>query len=161
VEKWWALRFVKLTDQELTHTWPLAESCQKLDQALVSPIQIRTRSNELPLRSEATLQTILREWDAARQTQALRGKLTELTLMRLRAAPEVAILVEEYRLAIETFLQSPIQAPTVSKSGKTSALSKVALETIKRLDALDVRREALRRSSVPVAVAQPQSPSLP
>jgi hypothetical protein len=157
VEKWWALRFVKLMDeQQLTHTWPLAESCQKLDQALVSPIQIRTRSNELPLRGEATLQTILREWDGPKQTQALRSKITELTLLRLRAAPDVAVLAEEYRQTIENFLQSPIQAAIVSKSGKTSAVSQTALDTIKRLDALDLRRDVLRRSSVPVAAAQSQ-----
>jgi hypothetical protein len=154
VEKWWALRFVKLTDEQLTQTWPLAESCQKLDQALVSSIQIRTRSDELPLRSEATLQTILREWDSPRQTQALRSKLTELTLLRLRAAPDVAALAEEYRQTIENFLQSPVQEPTVSKSGKKSAISRIALETIKRLDALDLRRDALRRGSIPVAAAQ-------
>jgi hypothetical protein len=154
VEKWWALRFVKLTDEQLTQTWPLAESCQKLDQALVSSIQIRTRSDELPLRSEATLQTILREWDSPRQTQALRSKLTELTLLRLRAAPDVAALAEEYRQTIENSLQSPVQEPTVSKSGKKSAISRIALETIKRLDALDLRRDALRRGSIPVAAAQ-------
>ena len=154
VEKWWALRFVKLTDEQLTHTWPLLESCQKLDQVLVYSIQIRTRSNELPLRSEATLQTILREWDSPRQIQALRSKLTELTLLRLRAAPDVAVLAEAYRQAIETFLQSPIQAPIVSKAGKTSAVSQIALDTIKRLEALDLRRDALRRSSAPVAAGQ-------
>ena len=89
----------------LAQAWSLEESWQKLDQAIHAAVQVRTGTNELPLHAEVTLQTMIREWDPVRQTQALNDTLRELGLLRLRIAQEYVGLVQDYSQAIEAYLQ--------------------------------------------------------
>jgi hypothetical protein len=159
VEKWWALHVVRFTDRDLAHNWPLEESWKKLEQALLSPIQVRTDPTELPLRGEATLQTVIREWDTARQTETLRSKISELDFVQLRVNADLAALVDEYRQTIAAYLQSPFKTSAILAFGEKIGLSHLARETIKRLDALDARRETLRRALEPVATVQTQAAS--
>jgi hypothetical protein len=156
VEKWWALRLAHFTSRDIVQTWPLAESLQKLDQALMSPIQVRTGPNELPLRSEASLQTVVREWDKARQVETLKNKVNELDFLRLRVSREVAGLVEDYRQTLLAWLQSPPPSPSVYSHGEKGPAGSGNI-TLKRLQALDAVREELRRSLEPVATAQAQA----
>jgi hypothetical protein len=132
---------------------------KKLEQALLSPIQVRTGPTELPLRGEASVQTIIREWETARLTETLTSKIGELDFVRLRANTDLATLVDEYRQTIAAYLQSSLKNPVVLAFGEKAGLNRSARETIKRLDALDVRRESLRRSLEPVASVQSQTPT--
>lgn len=152
VEKWWTLHLVHFTGRELGQTWPVRESWERLDQALRSAVEVRAGTNDLPLRTEATLQTILREWNDARQTVTLEGKLRELDLLRLRVARELAGMVAEYHQTLAAYLQA--QAKTHAASGKTPAQRRVVEQTLKRLDALDAQRQGLRPAAVPVAAAK-------
>jgi len=156
VEKWWALQLVQFTGRDPSRTWPLRESLERLDQSLHSSVQVRAEANGLPLHTEATLQTIIREWDRPRQTQALFGKLKELELLRLRVAPEVAGLVEEYHQTLETYLQKRDHTGSVLPFTRKPGLRRLVDETVAQLDALDIERRALRPPSAPVAAAPDQ-----
>jgi hypothetical protein len=138
----------------VTQAWPLAESLQRLEQALVSPIQVRTGPDELPMRSEASLQTVIREWENVRRTQTLKNKTEELDFLRLRVSREVAVIVEEYRQTLLKYLQNDFRTPPVFSHGERIGQGRVGKETLKRLDELDTRREALRRTLEPVATAK-------
>ena len=122
VEKWWALSLAQAGGRRVAQAWPLAESWQKLDQAVHAAVQVRTRANELPLRAEISLQTMIREWDPIRQTQALNNTLRELGLLRLRIAQEYGGLVQDYRQAIEAYLQQrdrgAVQPPLTSEPAR-------------------------------------------
>jgi hypothetical protein len=109
-----------------------------------------------------SLQTIIREWNLAQQTPALQRKLRELELLRLGAAQQLVPLVDDYRQVIATYLQPNRSGFARFLRGRwTSPIpDRVVEETIKQLDALDARREALRPSPPnPVAAAGETTPA--
>jgi hypothetical protein len=138
VEKWWALQLEHFTGRDLTQTWPPEESWQKLDEVLRSAVQVRAGTNDLPLHAQVKLQTIIREWDGVRQTQALQFKLRELEILRLRLASGLAPLADEYYQALILYLQAREQRalPFLKKASQRRAAEQV----LRELDALDVRR---------------------
>ena len=158
VEKWWALSVAQVTGRALAQTWTLEESWQKLNQTIHSAVQVRTGANELPLHADASLQTVIREWDSVRQTQALNNTLRELGLLRLRIAQEFVGLVEDYCQALETYLQQRDHAGFVLSTRKAGRQRAVEA-AIRQLDTLDTRREALRPAPKPVT--ESQAPVLP
>jgi hypothetical protein len=160
VEKWWALCAAQTAGRGLAPVWPAEESWQKLDQTIRSPAPVQAGATEPAMRAEVTLQTMIREWDRARQEQALTGKLRELALLRPRVAPELAVLAEEYSQALEAYLHSRYRTGPIPRMGGKAELSRIAEETLRRLDALDARRQALRPAPAPVAAGKaPNKPA--
>jgi hypothetical protein len=148
VEKWWSLHLVHFTQREVAQYWPVDESWQKLEEALRPAIQIRAGANELPLRTDVPLQTIVREWDTPRQTQALKTELNELEALRYRLAPPFVGIADNYHETIQTYLGEQNKGGFLRRK-KTSA--KRALEAVLReLDALDAKRATLRPRDEPV-----------
>ena len=149
VEKWWALQVVHFTSRDTSaQTWPFEESWQKLDQTLHAAVEIHTGTNDLPLSTTVTLQKVIREWDHARQLQALQAKVRELELLQARLAREFGPLVDNYRQALQNYLQRQ------DKSEKKE-LSRAGEEILNRLDALDSLRAVLRPGQKPVAARKP------
>jgi hypothetical protein len=145
VEKWWALQLAHFTGRDLAQTWPASESLQKLDQAIRSSVEIRAGTNELPLRADAPLQTIIREWDRDPQTQALQNKLRELDLVRLQVATNHVALLDDYCRVIRAYLENRDRTGLVPFR-KKAAQRHAATEAIQQLDALDARRMILRKT---------------
>ena len=163
VEKWWALQVAQFTARDLIQTWTQEESWKKLDEILHPPVQIRTEAGELPSRNTVSLQSIIREWDGARQAQVLARELHELTLLRLRVAPGLWSLVDDYYQALESYLRKRDSSDSTIQFGKqTNPIpNRFAEETLKQLNALDTRREALRPSPQnPVATAAETIPAV-
>jgi hypothetical protein len=143
IEKWWALHLTHFIGRDLAQTWPLRESWDKLDDALHTPVQIRSSTNDLPMHSEISLQNLLREWDDPARQQALQAKANELQLLRLRVAPDLAPLVSHY---IET-LNAYVEAARKIRSSHFPLLRQTRLrnlnaEVLNRLDELDAERRA-------------------
>ena len=153
VEKWWALSVAQVTGRDIAPPWTLEESWQKLTQTIHAAVQVRFGTNELPLHADITLQTVIREWDAVRQAQALNHTLRELALLRLRLAQEFVGLVQDYYQAIETYLQQRDHTGSFL-SAKNAGRRRAVEAAIQQLDALDARREALRPGQKPVADGQ-------
>jgi hypothetical protein len=149
VEKWWALSLAQAGGRFAGQAWSLGESWQKLDHAVHAAAEVRTRANELPLHAELSLQAVIREWDPVRQTQALNNTLRELGLLRLRIDQEYVGLVQDYYQAIETYLQQRDRASHSFLNTNRAARMRAVELAIQQLDALDVRRLALRPSSAP------------
>jgi hypothetical protein len=159
VEKWWSLHLVHFTQREVAQYWPAEESWQKLEETLRPAVQVRASTNEMPLHTDVPLQTIVREWDTPRQTQALKTELNELEVLRYRLAPQFVGIADGYHETIQTYLGNQ------NKSGgllhRKKANSKRAIEEVlKELDALDTKRAILRPHDEPVAqnTPQPQQP---
>ena len=159
VEKWWALSLVRTTGRDLAQTWSLEESWQRLDQAIHTGAQVRTGTNELPLHADLKLQTVLREWDSVRQTEAIRSTLRELGLLRSRIAQEFVGLVQDYSQVLEAYLQQRDHTGSVIPFTRKAGRRRAVEAAVKQLDALDARREALRPIPKPVITNQP--PALP
>jgi hypothetical protein len=144
VEKWWALCLAPSTGRDVAHVWSAVESWQKLDQVIRSAAPARGGMAGPTLPAQVTLQTIIREWDRTHQTQALTSKLRELAVLRSRVAPDLAVLVQEYSQALEMYLRNHSRTGPLPRFGKRADLSRIAEDTVQRLDALDARREELR-----------------
>jgi hypothetical protein len=144
VEKWWSLALTRATGRDAAPAWQLEASWQKLDQAIHAAVQVRTGTNDLPLHASASLQQVIREWDAARQTEALNSALRELGLLRPRIAQECVGLVQDYCQAIETYLKERDRGASGLLTTKRAAQRRAAEAAIQQLDALDARRAALR-----------------
>jgi hypothetical protein len=157
VEKWWALSVAQVTGRDIAPTWTREESWQKLTQAIYSAVQVRFGTNELPLHAEITLQTVIREWDSVRQTQALYSTMHELWLLRLHIDQEFVGLVQDYYQALEAYLLQRDHAGSFL-STKNAGRRRAAEAAIQQLDALDSRREALRPAAKPIPPNQ--SPAL-
>ena len=155
VEKWWALQVVHFSGRDLMQTWTPEESWKKLDQILRTQVEVRSSRQELPLRTEVTLQKIIREWDLLRQSQQLMKQLHELNLLRSRVAQDLVQLVDDYRAVLGAYLEKRGVTPGHMIPGRNSAgplMDRLAEDTIRQLDELDARRETLRPGSpAPIA----------
>jgi hypothetical protein len=138
-EKWWALQAVNFTGRDLAQNWPAQESWQKLDEVIRSEVQVRTGTNEMPLRVSVSLQTMIEEWEPARQSRALEDKVHELELLRPRVAPGLIPLIDEYYRVLSAYLQG-----SGLKSGKKSPSRKLVTQTVMELNALDFQRDSLK-----------------
>lgn len=152
VEKWWALRVEHFTGRDLAQTWPPEESWDQFDQLIHSAVQIYASNTELPLRSEVNLQTIVKDWDRQKQTDALQAKVRQFEQLRLRLAPAFVPLAVEYHRTLATYLVERDQSflPFRKKAARRHA----ADEAIKELNRLDAALAALRPLSMPVKATQ-------
>jgi len=155
VEKWWSLARAETAARDPAQTWPVEESWKKLDQAIHSPVQVRTGTNELPLHAEVPLQTIVREWDKVRQTAALQNTLRELELVRLRIAPEFAGLVQDYHQVITTYLEQRDSSGSIIPFVRKASRRRAVEDALQHLNALDARRETLRPTPKPPDPTRP------
>jgi hypothetical protein len=154
VEKWWALCLSPAAGGELVKAWSAEESWQRLEETIRFPAQARASQTEMTTAAEVTLQMVIRDWDRVKQNDALASKVRELSVLRARLVPELAVLVQEYSQALETYLQSRYRTSPIPRSGSKAVRSRIVEETLQRLDALDARLEALRPGGAPVAAGR-------
>lgn len=140
VEKWWALQSTGFASRDLIQTWTLEESWNKLAATLVAPVDIFRNTNEMPMRADVKLQTIVSEWEPAKQEPVLRGKIDELSALRLRVAPELAGLATEHLQALETYLN---QLGTGRR-----APARAQRNLLKQLEIMEVRLAKMRPGSL-------------
>jgi hypothetical protein len=143
VEKWWALQTVAFDSRSPGPQWTAAASRTKLDEILSVAINFRMASNSLPANSEVSLQSVILNFDAARQTEILRTKLRDLEMAQFRMAPSLAVLTAEYRNTLAAYLgdSRPTRVALALNRHATGRIS--AADTLKRLNALDARRRAI------------------
>lgn len=161
VEKWWALSRAQISGREPAQAWSREDCWRQLDQALHAAVLVRTATNETPLRADVPLQTVVREWDTTRQTQALDQTLRQLELLRSRIAQEFAGLVEEYHQAIKAYLQRRDHGGSVLPFTRKAGRRRAAEAAIQQLNALDARRQAMHSPLAPPNAAQPPAAPAP
>jgi hypothetical protein len=144
VEKWWALQVVSLEAHNPGPQWTPAVSRAKLDQILSVPVDIHSSSNAMPTHADISYQDAIRDFTPAQRTAVFQIKLRDLQLAQLRMAPQLAALTAEYRRVVDGYLgehSNIVHAPRFSRRSMSQGTS--ARETVKKLDALDVRRNAI------------------
>ncbi len=162
VEKWWALSRAQAGGQDAAPTWSREDSWQKLEQALHAAVKVRTGTNELPLHADVPLQTVIREWETVRQTQALNDSLRALELLRLRSAQEFPGLAQDYQQVIKTYLQQRDHSGAVLPLARKASRRRAMEAACRQLDVLDARRQAMRTSpKAPDAAEPPAVPAAP
>ena len=156
IEKWWALQLVHFTGRDLlAQTWAFEESWQKLDAALHAPVEIHAGTNEMPLHASVTLQTVIQDWDSARQANCLEAKIRELELLRPRLGREFAGLVDSYGQTLRNYLQHQHKTGLTRFFGQKAALNRAEEQALKQLDDLDTQRASVRPAQKQVTARQP------
>ena len=160
VDKWWSLSLVHFTGRDLMSAWPREECWRQLDGVLATSVQVRLKADELPMATQVKLQQIISEWDYARQRPILWQKVNYLQALRMRVPQDLAGLWEEYHQALSLYVQRRDKAGSSSgKKNQFASTFKILInDTVKRLDALDMQRELLRKPSGLTTVA-PASPN--
>jgi hypothetical protein len=142
IEKWWALEGLNFARRDLTHTWPLAESWDKLDAVLTENVDVFTSTNTLPERSQLTLSQLIKTWTAEQQNEALDRKRTALRELQLRIAPDLYPLTAQYVDALNDYLGLRGAASGADGMNRLGANSTryAELKLLRRLNALETER---------------------
>lgn len=153
LEKWWALQSAHFAGRDLSQVWTVDESWKKLSTILHPDVQVHLGAENLPMRAEVSLQAVIREWNFLEQTKVLREKIRQLKDAQLRLAPAFVNVAGQYRQVLDDYLAAMQKAGPlpVGKMQVRQSVRKIIEETIRQLDGLDAKAEALRL--MPVAGA--------
>jgi hypothetical protein len=157
VEKWWALEIAQFSGRDLLHLLTREESAQQLDAVFQFPIHVQI-GQSAPMRTDISLQTIIRGWSRAQQLEMVKNKIWELGALRLRISPDYISLVDQYLNVMQEYYKK--------RSSSTRILAAVGLisdkseqEALAQLDQLDTVRARMRPEASPVvSVAEPLVP---
>lgn len=142
VEKWWALQSVIFASRSPGPQWTAQASREKLDEILSVSVQYRGATNNLPAYAAVSLQSVIQNFDSARQLQILQGKLRDLEMAQFRMAPSLALLTAKYRDVLAGYLGQP--RPVRGSVQLRRAPEKVsARATLAKLNTLDAQRRTI------------------
>jgi hypothetical protein len=157
VEKWWALQTASFAARGSGPLWTSAASRDKLDEILSVPVETRSTSNSLPAHAVISLQAVIRNFDFDRQTEIFQTKLRDLQLAQWHMAPQFAGLTDNYFRALSDYLGKARYAAPAAQGGVKRPLAapskKNTASTLKKLDALDAQRQAMKTAAKPDAPA--------
>jgi hypothetical protein len=146
VDKWYALTTINVTGRDPMSLWPLQTTCQQLTDILQTSVQVRLGAGDLPLRTAASLQQILSEWEFSRQAPLLQEKLRQLEALRLRSVPEATPVLDGYWRLIRSYL-----GPATAKNATRPRVPPKSV--LRQLDELDGQRQTLCASGTPALAA--------
>jgi hypothetical protein len=145
VEKWWALELAEFNGRDLLHLLTAAESSKQLDAAFQFPIEVQIGQGA-PMRTDITLQTIIRGWSRQHQLEMLKSKIRELGILRLRISPDYMPLVDQYIRVLQEYHKKQSGSTRIF-AGMMFISDKSADEAVAHLNALDVQRANLRQQA--------------
>ncbi|HUS35583.1 MAG TPA: hypothetical protein VM680_09555 [Verrucomicrobiae bacterium] len=150
VEKWWSLTVVDFTTRDMRQAWAGDMSVRKLDEVLMTRVEYRNATNALPETRLVDLNTIFDESNAALLTEALNDKITQLSYTAPHMTPQVGALALEYKNVFESFLKrrDVVQVQPGLRTTAAAQRQALAVETARRLAALDQRRRLLAEQTV-------------
>jgi hypothetical protein len=129
-EKWWALQVSHFTSRNPDDSWDLPTSLQKLEVALITPVQVHSEITGLPKAEDLSLPAILRTWEPEPTRELLDTKIRDLALLRLRIAPELVLLLDRY-LATLGEIRDKLPRKRNLKFGNSSAQLVEALDRLR------------------------------
>jgi hypothetical protein len=156
-DKWWGVQVAGFTGRNTSQTYTLKESWQRLEAILAAPVSIHVHTNRMPERAVVPLQTVLSDWDFGRQKILLRQKIAQLRSVRVRMAPDLVRLTDDYRLALENYVDRQTRAGVAPDARGAMADSPrlVVRKTMERLNVLDILRGDLKVATLAEAPRVP------
>ena len=157
VEKWWAMTLIQFAGREPSRSWLVGESLDHLDQVLRLTVRVSADPQALPVLQELSLREAMSRWELEQQRRILTGVIEQLQFLRVRAAPEVAALADDYRRVLEQyFTRVPSgggSAGSTAKGRVEPAQAVLLREAVRKLELLDRRRAELRQNPGQTKVA--------
>ncbi|MCS7089124.1 MAG: hypothetical protein RMN51_07895 [Verrucomicrobiota bacterium] len=140
VEKWWALQVACFRFEPIHGAGRASLGWTDLQASVQVPAEIRATPDELPrAKTNVSLQTVIRQWDWARQQTALMACALRLEQLIGRLPPEAQVMAMAYVRALRRYLtQRPNADLPVPATGMVRpGLPRLVYETLQQLDALD------------------------
>ena len=158
VEKWWSLRAVHFAARDPGPRWTPAASRERLAELLAVPVEFRSAPGALPEYTSVSLQMAVQNFSDAQCQSVLGLRLRDFEMAQFRMAQPFAALTDGYRVALAEFLSAKTST-VVGKHGVATRRYVGVRETVKKLDALDVRRRAVEEKMDASPLPKNASPS--
>lgn len=160
VEKWWDLACVSFSQMDFGDRFSPADSWIKFQDSLTVPVEVRRSADALPAPAEVTLQEVVAMWDPAQAAPVLQRTMQSLELLRMKAAPELAKLLDGYITSLRSWIiDTRPDSPAWTAKNHEAQLAGLRNSTCKELNALDAQRAALRSRKVASAAVSPAGAS--
>ena len=150
VEKWWSLRVVRFASRDPGPHWTSAYSRDYLASLLSVPVEYRNSSNSLPVHTEISLQSAVRNFSYAQRETLLQTRLRDLELAQFRLAQPFAGLAGGYAAALADFMGERQVKPVVSNKQTNLPRMASVSATVQKLNLLDAQRRMAESSLQPV-----------
>ena len=125
VEKWWALEIAQFSGRDLLHLLTREESANQLDAIFQFPIHVQI-GQSTPMRTDISLQTIIRGWTRQQQLEMLKTKIWDLGALRLRISPDYIPLIDQYVTVLQEYYKK--------RSSSTRILAAIGLISDKSVE---------------------------
>ncbi|HUR47044.1 MAG TPA: hypothetical protein VMZ27_14290 [Candidatus Saccharimonadales bacterium] len=145
-DKWWSLVAANFQNKETSVSWNEPEVWRQLQNILSTSADVRLKKEDLPMKIQAPLQTVLSEWDYSKQATVLQMKVNHLQALRLRVPDELGTVVNGYANVLSWYLSKRGVPKGDFNKLNRKARSAVA-EALKRINALDARVDFLRNQT--------------
>jgi hypothetical protein len=160
VEKWWAVSSAGFSIRDESKTWSTAETLDRLDVVLLTPIRVTPAGQAVPETVPLSLQRVLSDLDTQRQLQVLRDKLPQLRFLQGRASRDTLGLVTGYADVVARYLELRPKAGAASANKNEPAVNLRLLlrSTLARLEVLDTQRAQARETAKEPPASIPTTP---
>jgi hypothetical protein len=145
-EKWWMLNWVEFRKRQAPEYWPLARALDRLDALLLTSVEVRSATNNIPSQRLVTVQELLQSTDFAAQRELLGQKVQQMFFMTVNVPTGLLPLWAAYQNALESYLQkrSLLDYQPGLKSDPEQRVQALIKSTLTDLDQLDFARSELK-----------------
>lgn len=157
VEKWWSVVLVHFSGLDSANAWSVEVALDKIGQALAPPVLINEKPQALPRRVNLPVQEIIDRFDYLRQRLLLQDVIRQLQVLRVFTPPSVVSLLDDYRHALENYLDQRDRAGVGRSLAGLPTLNadRLVHATVEKLNNLDRRRAELAATATSTAAAGP------
>ena len=139
VEKWWSLTSLNFSSRDRFAKWSHAASLARLDEILQIPMEVQAAATAPAQPARLRLQELLEKAEYPAQKELLQRTVTQIQLLQLNAPPELARLMNDYRVALLGYLRQRDQSGVEGPRGQPSSTVAAAMREVRQqLDLLDV-----------------------
>lgn len=154
LEKWWNVAVLHFLGRDETQRLTIQESLNQLKEVLAVPLDVQMHSNRIFNAGSASLQQVIREWDAVRLDPVIHRKLAQLEALQWRSTPPASSLVASYRAVLAEYLNQRNAAGGTSRS-RNEILPNARIVQGKAIQALANLDQARAKLAAPLPEAGP------
>jgi hypothetical protein len=104
-EKWWMLAWLDQKNRPAQELWPADVASARLDALLLTPLEVRTDTNSIPQRRDATLQEVIERASFAMQKEIFGHTIQELFFASMNLPANFREVAQAYQQALADYLQ--------------------------------------------------------
>ncbi len=157
VEQWWSLQVVHFVSRDIDQVWNAEQSARKLEEWLHFTVQVPTANQSSMVEQTMTVPEVIRNWELEQKVALLQTKANALIQLRIRSAPEVIPLVDDYHAVLRGFLAQVDRSSGGQNKRQREALKEAQAVALDRLDDIERRLKLAAEPGDPARAAATQA----